>query len=315
VNPSVNEPSGHVPVLLDEVLERLSPSAGEVHVDGTLGLGGHAERVLSRLGPTGLLIGIDRDAEALEIARPRLDATGCPYRIARGSFAEIPRFLRSFGLSPEGAMDGLLLDLGLSSLQLDKPQRGFSFLRDGPLDMRMSAGEGETATELLERLSVEELEGVLREYGEEPAARRIARAIDTARRKEPIRTTGRLARIVESVLARGAGRIHPATRTFQAIRICLNRELESLQVVLKDLDRWLKPAGRVVVLSYHSLEDRLVKQRFREGIREGYFREVFRNPARPGPEEVQRNPRARSAKLRSVVRCKPMEGVPSGGEP
>jgi 16S rRNA (cytosine1402-N4)-methyltransferase len=295
----------HRPVLLEEVLERLAPSPGEVHVDATLGGGGHAAAILSRLGPDGMLIGIDRDPRALEIARPRLEATGHPFRLVEGPYSRIREFLRLCGLPQERAMDGLLLDLGVSSLQLDRPERGFSFLRDGPLDMRMSGG-GESAREFLERASAEEIEEIIREYGEEPAARRIAAAIERARRKEGIRTTGDLARVVESVLPRRGKRTHPATRTFQGIRIAINEELEHLRLVLRGLDRLVKPGGRVVVLSYHSLEDRMVKRELGEGAREGVYRWILPSPLLPGAREIEENPRARSAKLRAVVRAGPL---------
>jgi 16S rRNA (cytosine1402-N4)-methyltransferase len=249
------------------------------------------------------LIGIDRDREALEIARPRLESAGFPFRLQQGVYSELREYFRLFGLPPQGAVDGLLLDLGVSSLQLDRPERGFSILHEGPLDMRMAPGEGESAAEFLERASAAEMESVLRDYGEEPASARIARAIDRARRKERIKTTGQLARIVEGVLPRKGKKTHPATRTFQGIRISINRELEHLRLLLRDLDRWVKPGGRVVVLSYHSLEDRMVKESFREGAREGLYRVHAPNPLRPGKEEVLRNPRARSARLRSVTRA------------
>ncbi|HVR76584.1 MAG TPA: 16S rRNA (cytosine(1402)-N(4))-methyltransferase RsmH [Planctomycetota bacterium] len=292
----------HRPVLLEEVLERLDPRPGEIHVDCTLGAGGHAAAVLSRLGEKGLLIGIDRDPEAIEAARPRLEAAGFPFRIIEGPYSRLQEYLRLVGLAPEGAVDGLLLDLGVSSLQLDRPERGFSFLRDGPLDMRMSPVEGDSARAFLANAPTPEIERVLRDYGEEPAAGRIARAIDRARKEEGIETTGRLARIIEGILPRQGKKTHPATRSFQGIRIAVNRELEHLRLVLRDLDRWVKPGGRVVVLSYHSLEDRMVKESFRERTREGIYRVVPPSPLRPGAKEIESNPRSRSARLRSVVR-------------
>ncbi|MBI4604720.1 MAG: 16S rRNA (cytosine(1402)-N(4))-methyltransferase RsmH [Planctomycetes bacterium] len=296
------QPPAHTPVLLEEVIGRLAPRPGEVHLDATLGAGGHAAALLARLGPSGLLVGIDRDREAVELARTRLEAVAFPFRVFQGVYSQLAGFMKLSGLPQEGALDGALFDLGLSSLQLDRPERGFSFLRDGPLDMRMSRGEGPSAAEYLEGVSLEELERVLREYGEEPAASRIARAIDRARRKAKLETTGQLASIVEGLLPRRGKRTHPATRTFQAIRIAVNKELEHLRLALRDLDRRVKPGGRVVVLSYHSLEDRIVKETFRERARQGIWRVAVPDPLVPGPDETRRNPRSRSAKLRSVVR-------------
>jgi 16S rRNA (cytosine1402-N4)-methyltransferase len=254
--------------------------------------------ILERLGPRGLLIGIDRDAEALALARPRLAAVGHPFRLFHGAFSRCREFLREAGLEPGGAVDGLLLDLGVSSMQLDRPERGFSFLRDGPLDMRMGQEAGESALELLRRISVGDLERLLGELGEEPAARKVARAIDRARRDAPIA-------IVAGVLPRGGRRTHPATRTFQALRIAVNEELEHLRRLVRDLDRLVKPGGRVVVLSYHSLEDRIVKECLGERVRDRLFRWLLPNPVVPADAEVEQNPRSRSARLRAVVR----EGV------
>ncbi|HZN58465.1 MAG TPA: 16S rRNA (cytosine(1402)-N(4))-methyltransferase RsmH [Planctomycetota bacterium] len=295
-------PEGHLPVLLDAVVRRLDPKAGEIHLDATVGLGGHAAAILQRVGPQGLLIGVDRDAEALDLARARLSAVGFPFQLARGEYSRLPEFLQQSGRNPEGALDGLLLDLGVSSLQLDSAQRGFSFLRDGPLDMRMSQGEGPSAFDFLQRASLEELERAIREFGEEPAARKVAKAIESARRQQPIETTGALAKIVEAVLPRRGQRTHPATRTFQGIRIAVNQELEHLRRLLRDLDRWIRPGGRVVVLSYHSLEDRMVKESFRERVAEGLYQWALPNPELASDEEVRANPRARSVRLRSVVR-------------
>ncbi len=294
--------TGHVPVLLDEVVEALQPRAGAVVFDGTVGLGGHAEAVLRRVGPEGKLIGADRDEEALERARVRLARVGNPFVLHRGLFTRIREFLLESSVAPEGGLDGILLDLGVSSLQLDSPKRGFSFLADGPLDMRMSPGEGMSAADWLETASAEDIEKVLREFGEEPSARKIARAIDRRRHERPIRTTHDLVEVVERVKPRRGRRLHPATRVFQAIRIQVNGELAHLTSFLDSADRYLGPGGRLVVLSYHSLEDRLVKRTIRQRVREGIFEKHKPELIRPGEKEVRENPRSRSARLRVGVR-------------
>ena len=300
---AVSDDQLHVPVLLDEVLRELAPRPGATILDGTLGIAGHALEIQRRIAPDGVLLGMDRDAQALELARERLAEGGVEFHLYHGVFCRIREFLQDIGRTPEGALDGVLLDLGVSSLQLDRSERGFSFLHDGPLDMRMDPSEGESAARYLDRVDVAELEQVLREFGEERAARRIARAIVRQRATERIETTGQLARLVERVLPRKGQRIHPATRTFQAVRIAVNRELEHLRLTLRDLDRFLRPGGRVVVLSYHSLEDRLVKSSFAERFRDGLFAKSGKGLIRPGPDEVARNPRARSARLRVAVRA------------
>lgn len=292
--------------MLGQVLQCLNPAPGEVHADGTVGSGGHAAPILARLGGSGFLLGVDRDAEALRVAERRLSVVGHPYRLVRGLYSEIRQHLVSVGLRAEGALDGLLLDLGVSSMQLDRPERGFSFMKEGPLDMRMDSAQGESAAEYLRRVSPGELEEVLRELGEERSARRIAREIDRARRSGALETTTDLAELVERVLPRREPRrIHPATRTFQAIRIAVNRELDELRRVLRDLDRVLAPGGRVVVLSYHSLEDRIVKRWGESSVRDGLFKWVQKKALRPDKGEVETNPRARSARLRALVRSRP----------
>ncbi len=292
----------HTPVMAREVLERLDPRPGRIYLDATVGLGGHAAQILERLRPGGRLIGVDRDARALEFARSRLGAVGGEFFLFHGRFSRIRDALRAAGAPEERGLHGVLLDLGVSSYQLDTAERGFGFGREGPLDMRMDPGEGEGAAEFLAHRSVEEIERILREFGEEPSARRIARAIERRRREGKLRTTTELARAVEEVVPRRGRRIHPATRTFQAIRIAVNDELMELRQALLDVDRFLAPGGVVVVLSYHSLEDRIVKTIFRERAREGILEVEEPGPIAPGEEEIEENPRARSARVRSAKR-------------
>lgn len=299
----VNAEPEHLPVMLEETLRCLAPRPGETMLDGTLGLGGHAAEILSRLSPGGELIGLDRDPEALTLAAKRLDGVGGNYRLLHGTFDRVGELLKELELSSDGAFDGLLLDLGVSSMQLDRAERGFSFRNDGPLDMRMDPGEEESAASWLAQTPVEELARVIRRYGEEPQAGKIARAIDRGRRERPITTTAELASLIEELVPRRGKKIHPATKTFQAIRIVVNRELDCLRDALEKLDRYMKPGGRVVVLSYHSLEDRIVKTVFRDRVREGFFISHPDGLQRPTQTEVQSNRRSRSARLRAVVRA------------
>ncbi len=289
--------------MLEETLRCLAPRPGETMLDGTLGLGGHAAEILSRLSPGGELMGLDRDPEALALAAKRLDGVGGAYRLLHGTFDRVGELLKELEISSDGAFDGLLLDLGVSSMQLDRAERGFSFRNDGPLDMRMDRGEEESAASWLAQAPVEEIARVIRRYGEEPQAGKIARAIDRGRREQPITTTAELSSLIEELVPRRGKKIHPATKTFQAIRIAVNRELDCLRDALEKLDRYMKPGGRVVVLSYHSLEDRLVKTVFRDRVREGLFISHPDGLQRPTQTEVQSNPRSRSARLRAVVRA------------
>ena len=299
----VNAEPEHLPVMLEETLRCLAPRPGETMLDGTLGLGGHAVEILSRLSPGGELIGLDRDPEALALAAKRLDGVGGNYRLLHGTFDRVGELLKELEISSDGAFDGLLLDLGVSSMQLDRAERGFSFRNDGPLDMRMDPGEEESAASWLAQAPVEEIARVIRRYGEEPQAGKIARAIDRGRRERPITTTTELSSLIEELVPRRGKKIHPATKTFQAIRIAVNRELDCLRDALEKLDRYMKPGGRVVVLSYHSLEDRLVKTVFRDRVREGLFISHPDGLQRPTQTEVQSNPRSRSARLRAVIRA------------
>ena len=294
----------HVPVLLAEVIELLAPQPGERVLDGTVGGGGHAQALLERISPGGRLIGLDRDAATLERAArvlPVDQAERCVLRQA--NYADFGRVLDELGLEQ---VDVALLDLGVSSFQIDDAQRGFSFQQDGPLDMRMDASEGPTAADLVNELSEEELADIFYKYGEERFSRRIARRIVEARRQEPITSTGQLARLVLSARpgrARGQWqRIHPATRVFQGLRIYLNRELENLETFCRTIADRLSPGGRAGIISFHSLEDRIVKQSFLRLSSEGRVQRVTRKPVTCSDAERQSNPRSRSAKLRVVRR-------------
>jgi len=285
----------HLPVLLAESLELLAVRPGGLYVDGTLGLGGHASEVLRRSAPDGRFLGVDKDGETLERAMARLAPFGPRARFAQADFREIPELLA-------GALaDGILLDLGVSSVQLDSAERGFSFQADGPLDMRMDRTRGETAAEIVNRTRERDLADLIFRFGEERGSRRIARAIIRAREHGPIRTTAELAEVVRRAAPRGRPGLHPATRTFQALRIRVNRELEDLAQALSALAECLAPGGRLVVIAFHSLEDREVKHTFR-ALATGGFRLLTKKPIRPGAPELHANPRARSARLRAVAR-------------
>lgn len=301
----------HVSVLLDEVLDLLRLSPGGRVLDGTVGGAGHAGALLARVGPEGCLFGIDQDPAALEVARVRLGRVSSNFELRQGNFADV---IPAWPLPP---LDGILLDLGVSSYQLDTAERGFSFRLDGPLDMRMG-NEGPSAADLVNGLPERELVEIVFRYGEERHARGIVRAILKRRSERPFRTTRELAETIERVVpAYKAGGIHPATRTFQALRIAVNRELEVLSQVLPAAVSKLAPGGRLAVISFHSLEDRLVKTTFREMARTcvcppklpvcacgkvPLVRIVTPKPVEASDAEIQANPRARSAKLRVAER-------------
>lgn len=305
---------GHIPVLPVEVLGYLAPRPGGVYLDGTVGGGGHAALVLQASAPDGILIGIDRDTEALAAARAKLSTYGKRARLYHGNFDQLTGVVAELGFP---GIDGFLLDLGVSSHQLDKGERGFSFQIDAPLDMRMDAGSGDTAADLVNNLTEDELTRIIREFGEERWAKRIAAFIVRARSESPIATTGRLVDIIKGAVPRGAWeeRLHPATRTFQALRIAVNDEMGSLERGLTAGLGLLNKGGRGVVISFHSLEDRLVKNVFR-GLAQGctcpkslprcvckvtpQVKVLTGRPVMAGDAEVQVNPRARSAKLRAV---------------
>jgi 16S rRNA (cytosine1402-N4)-methyltransferase len=302
----------HVPVLLKEAIDFLAVKRGGTYIDATVGLGGHSYEIAKRLGAPGHLIGLDKDPAALKIAGVRLQASGVRTRVPEAEsrepeaeWPEITLLNRSFaeiakGQKP-GSVDGILADIGVSSLQLDDAARGFSFQADGPLDMRMDPRGERTAEQVVNHLDERQLADVIYEFGEERRSRRIARAICRSR---PIRSTAHLADVISAAarpMNQAERRIHPATKTFQALRIFVNRELDDLQALLEAAPRILKPAGRVVVISFHSLEDRIVKDAFRKGANEDmYFRVLTKKPVTATEEESDRNPRARSAKMRAA---------------
>jgi 16S rRNA (cytosine1402-N4)-methyltransferase len=296
----------HRPVLLNEVLQALNPQPGQTLVDCTLGFAGHSVEFLNRIAPDGLLIATDLDPGNVEPARAKLEAIGGLFALHHTNFAGLAHILAAEGVV---AVDGLLADLGMSSMQVDDRNRGFSFMRDGPLDMRMDPTRGRTAAELLNALLEEELATCFREIGDEPQADAIAAAIVSQRIAKPIERTKELRELIETAapvrIDRMPGapterkqKLAPVTRVFQALRILVNRELASLQQLLRVIPHILKPGGVAAVISFHSGEDRLVKAAFRDGLRSGLFEAISADPTRPTFEERTANPRSRSAKLR-----------------
>ncbi len=283
---------------MKEVLFWLAVKPGGLYVDGTVGLGGHSQAILEASAPNGFLVGFEWNKESLALAEKRLAPFAGRFLLVRENFARIRAVLEDLQKIP---VDGVLVDLGLSSFLIEGSGRGFSFLRDEPLDMRMDDRFSQTARDLVNTLPAPQLEELIRAYGEERFARRIAKAIAEARRQKRIETTGELAEIILKAVPPSAryGRLHPATRTFQALRIVVNRELENLKQFLEEIPRCLKPGGRLVVISFHSLEDRLVKQAFKDDPR---LKVLTKKPVIASREEIRRNPRARSAKLRAAER-------------
>jgi len=291
----------HVPVLYNEVLNFLNVRAGGTYADATLGLGGHSSGIARLLGAKGTLICFDRDPEAMSKAKARFEALAVELGDAMPTVRFEPRaFSEAKDVIKPGSLDGLLADFGVSSLQLDEAHRGFSFRFEGPLDMRMDTRSGETAEQVVNQADEEELANLIYEFGEERRSRRIARAIVRAR---PIRTTAELAKVI-SVAAPSmkSDKIHPATRTFQALRIRVNDELGEIRTLLESAPSLLKVGGRLAVISFHSLEDRLVKDATRDGARDGIWNLIEKKPITAGEDEIQRNPRSRSAKLRVAER-------------
>jgi 16S rRNA (cytosine1402-N4)-methyltransferase len=314
----VGHGAGHVPVLLKEAIDFLAVRRGGTYIDATVGLGGHSLEIARRLGAPGHLIGFDKDPAALGIAERVVGrqssvvegAVVGPWplvvgknqqldwpeiELRHGSFADVANDER---LTTNGQVDGILTDLGMSSLQLSDPARGFSFQAEGPLDMRMNPQAELTADQVVNHFDERELADVIYEFGEERRSRRIARAIVRSR---PIRSTAQLAEVVSAATRpMKSERIHPATRTFQALRIFVNRELDDLRVLVSAAPQLLKPGGRLVIISFHSLEDRIVKDAFREGLKQGHYRLLTKKPVTASEEEIDRNPRSRSAKLRAA---------------
>jgi 16S rRNA (cytosine1402-N4)-methyltransferase len=313
----VEEPEyPHRPVLVEEVVQILKTVPGGVYVDGTIGCGGHSAAILRGLGEKGRLIGLDRDSEAVLLSRRRLAPFGAKATVLKGSYADLDSILSAMGLEQ---VDGILLDLGISSYQIEHSGRGFSFGREEPLDMRMDQEIPVTAGELIHSLAPKELETILRRYGEEPRAKRIAKALCEHRKLGRIGSSLHLAEIVRTVVPRSdrGGAKHPATRTFQALRIAVNRELENLEVLLEKAPALIRRGGRLVVLTYHSLEDRRVKQtmlQWEKGCtcpadfprcacgKKPLFRRLSKKALRPSQGEIEDNPRARSAMLRAAER-------------
>ena len=297
--------SPHKPVMLDEVISFIKPGKGDIIVDATIGAGGHSCEILKMIEPDGLLIGIDKDAEILKIAGRYLSNISDSYKLYQADYVDLDYILNKLEISK---VQGILLDLGVSSLQLDSMERGFSFIKEGPLDMRMDRSQGKTAEGLLKRLSQKEMADIFWRYGEEGRSRRIAKAIIQERKTgAEIKTTTQLAKIVEKALyvpgkykkKRG---IHPATRVFQALRIAVNDELKSLEHFLNNVCEFLTSGSRIVVVSFHSLEDRLVKSAFRKGQDASGLKILTKKPLSPLDSEIRENVRARSAKLRAAER-------------
>ena len=291
----------HRSVLLCEALHFLDLTPGRIIVDATIGGGGHAEEIMRKICPGGMLIGIDRDRESLKIAHERLRTIGCPFKLVNKNFKDLEEIMLDLGIRE---VDGILFDLGISSIQMDSPERGFSIKNTGPLDMRMDRTQGLTAKDLVNSLTEYELSDLVRDFGEERFHRRIAKGIVDARKKKEIDSTSELAEIVMKSIPykakRFRNRIHPATRVFQALRIKVNNELSALEEALRKTQFVLKKNGRLSVISFHSLEDRIVKNVFKELSLSGVFRILTKKPVRANEKEVSENPRSRSAKLRAA---------------
>ena len=306
----------HIPVLLEEIIDILNPQNGDIFVDCTLGGGGHSKEIVKRIIPQGHLIGIDQDANALAAAQANLIDYLDNVTFVHSNYENLENILTEY--SPEG-IDGILFDLGVSSHQLDEGERGFSYMQDAPLDMRMDRKSTFTAKELINTYSAEDLERIIKDYGEERWAKRIVQFIVEARKKEPIETTGQLVDIIKKAIPAGARREgpHPAKRTFQAIRIEVNRELEVLEKTIDTAVKFLKPGGRIGIISFHSLEDRIVKEKFKylaldcicprelpicQCEKKSLIKILTKKPVIANKQELTSNPRARSAKFRAAIK-------------
>ena len=289
----------HKPVMVEEVLDYLHPQPGHIILDCTVGGGGHAIRILDKIKPDGFLIGIDKDMEILQTTKQSLSKITDKFKLYHADYSDIDEVLRQADIDK---VNGVLLDLGVSSLQFDQADRGFSFAKEAPLDMRMDRSCGITAQNLIQRLSETELGELLWKYGEERRSRRIARAILKEEKGVGITSTRQLAAIVERVVPRGKGKIHPATRVFQALRIAVNKELENLEIFLDKIYNYMAVGARIVIISFHSLEDRIVKNKFIEKAKQNIFRVLTKKPITPCETEIRENIRSRSAKLRVAER-------------
>jgi len=302
-NHYVDSHYGHIPVLVEEVMAGLRCRSGGIYVDGTVGQGGLVARILDASGPSGIVIGIDRDEETLSMTRERLKHFTTRLKLIHGNFGDIRQHVRAAGVS---CVDGIVFDLGLSSVQLNDTNRGFSFLAEGPLDMRMDRSGGATAAQLVEGLSEAELSNIIFQYGEERYARRIARSIVRTRERGPLRTTADLVSAIRGAVPASYrhGRIHFATRSFQALRIAVNSELDVLATAFRDAADLLSPGGRLCIISFHSLEDRIAKQTIRDLSQgsEPLLMKLTKKPMIASDHEVVANPRSRSAKLRIAER-------------
>ena len=289
----------HKPVMVEEVLDYLNLQSGQTILDCTVGGGGHAIRILDKIKPDGFLIGIDKDMEILQTTKQSLSKITGKFKLYHADYSDIDEVLRQADIDK---VNGVLLDLGVSSLQFDQADRGFSFAKEAPLDMRMDRSCGITAQNLIQRLSETELGELLWKYGEERRSRRIARAILKEEKGVGITSTRQLAAIVERVVPRGKGKIHPATRVFQALRIAVNKELENLEIFLDKIYNYMAVGARIVIISFHSLEDRIVKNKFIEKAKQNIFRVLTKKPITPCETEIRENIRSRSAKLRVAER-------------